>query len=287
MGRAAGIVATGALALATIGFGAQAAHAAPVLTLERWDTSTCATRGAASPVVSMEWTNPGPYAWLRSFGIDDQDGYATLSLMPQTTFGEATLAPVRAGEHTVYEMNRTPGWPPVGEAAITAPACPAGSPEPDADVWPQVEPAGPVLTATLGDPTCEAAGWEGTPVIPFDYGNSGDEDGLVLVDIEQDGSLWGSGYEIAAGDTASGHVELQPGEQTVTVTGTGHEVLVPARTVKAPDCSEGSEPGEETGTDEPGGDTNAPGGDTGAPAGEGQGSAAAPTPEIPSVVQTG
>lgn len=281
-------VMSGALGVALVGIAAPAANAAPGLTVTGWDMSTCASEGAASPQISFESDSDAPMSIVHAYGIDDQDGYASVRVGPGPGTVTSTWAPVRAGDHVVYEQNRDPQGPRGTEYAITAPECPAGSPEPTAAVWPKVtdeEPAAD-LSASWGDPSCESAIGATPPVLPFEWANAGEGEGTMSIAVD-DQPLGESA--ISPQSSGTHEVSMSEGEHTYTLL--DGDVVLDETTQTAPDCST-DEPGtDEPGTDDPGTDdpgaddpgtgTDEPGDDTGTPV------VTAPTPEIPKVVQTG
>lgn len=281
-------VMSGAMGMAIIGVWAPAAHAEGPLEVTRWDTSTCETEGAASPVITYTSDSTLPMSVVHAFGIDDQDGYASVRVGPGPDTVTETWAPVREGEHVVYEHNRDAGGPRGLELAITAPPCPAGSPSPSAGVWPKIVVEEPPsdISATWGDPSCVSAVGATPPVLPFTWDNDG---GTGELGVELDGVVLGK-TNISPDSSGSHDIGMTEGEHTYVLVDEDDNAL-DTTTVIAPDCADDpstDEPGtdepttdgpttDEPGTDEPGTDEPA----TDAP------TTGAPTPEIPKVVHTG
>lgn len=198
------VIASGSLGVALVGATASTAQAESPLEVIRWDTSTCATEGAASPVVMYSGHNPGPYSIVRALGIDDQD-YSTVRVGPGADSVTETLPPVRAGDHTLYELSRD-GSTRSGQIQITAPACPDGSPEPSDRVHPRPSAAPADLRASWQDPTCGGGEHAAdVAVLPFDWANDGEGAGTMQVLV--DGQVLGES-EISPGAAGTQYVDM-------------------------------------------------------------------------------
>lgn len=236
------LVMSGAMGVAVMGMWAPAAHAEGPLEVNRWDTSTCETEGAASPVITYTSGESLPMSVVHAFGIGDQDGYASVRVGPGAGAVTETWAPVREGEHVVYEQNREPGGPRGLELTITAPACAAGSPSPSETVWPKIAVEEPPsdISATWGEPSCGSAVGATPPVLPFTWENEG---GAGTLGIERDGVLLGR-TNISPDSSGSHDIGMTEGEHTYVLVDEDDDAL-DTTTVIAPGCT------DEPGTDEP------------------------------------
>lgn len=294
-------VMSGALGVALVGIAAPAATSAPVggsFQVVEWETqASCRNHGAPSPVVT--YTVPTAVTSWRNilFAVDDQSGYSRTALQEGQTTVTETLAPIASGEHRLREVAGGEQ-----ELTVTAPECPEGSPDPTSDVFPNDRVAAAVVDGAFTEPTCTNPTEQSLepPVLPFDYDNTGTDNGFIAYAVD---GLVQLGTFVSPGGSRTQAIAMEEGEHTYSLYGAKGELL-DSVTVTAPDCSDdgtvdpgtdepgSDEPGtddpgtDEPGTDEPGtGDpgtgTAEPGDDAGTPV------VTAPTPEIPKVVQTG
>lgn len=246
----------------------------------RWDMSTCATDGAASPVIVFE--NPGDRGFGMQYWLDGE--VYTSVLAPPMSANEYTLPPVITGD---YLLQLTRGETPTAEhpgTIISAPSCPDGSPEPSSNAFPKQPSTGsPALWAAFGDPTCGEGDLADMAILPFTFGNDGDADGEQVGYIDDEEA---ARSEILAGSSGDAFANMLEGTHTYEIRTADGEVLA-STTAEAPTCPaavvDPTDDGEPT--DDP--STPADGDDSGSGSPEDSGSdGTGPTPVIPAVVQT-
>ena len=302
-------VAAGALGIGLVGLWAPAAHADGPFDVVEWDMATCATEGAASPVVSL----PGPNGLYNQFyrfdvvGDGGEGSYGTAHIQRYLGGGSTTLKPLHAGDQTITVRQGSDETTPVGwTIETTAPTCPAGSPSPSDAVFPRPAPAAGDVSASFGEAECrtddDTGGME--PLLPFAYANEWEGEGQMWVEVDGRTTI---GTTLSPGSEGTQQIGLSEGEHTYEILGRDHVEepgegtgrVLDSVTATAPDCSDesgsdepgGDEPGnDEPGSDEPGADDPGAGDDTSSDdAGDDSSDAGTDgsTPEIPSVVHTG